>query len=234
MHYKQDGQDKQDGDFDCILMAIGRTPHTKALKLNNTNIEVNNSGFIQVDKFEQTNVDGVLAIGDATTTGWELTPVAIAAGRRLSDRLFGGEKNACIAYHQIPTVIFTHPPMGTIGYTEQEAIKKFGKDNIKVYSSKFTNMIYSMTSEKPKTGMKIICTGKQETVIGLHVIGLGADEMTQGFGVAIKMGATKADFDNCVAIHPSSSEEFVTMAPWGMQGDTILLPPTKARPSAIE
>ena len=136
--------------------------------------------------------------------------------------------------------------MGTVGYTEPEAEEKFGKGNIKIYTSKFVNMFYSMTEHKPQTGMKLICFGENEIVVGLHVIGLGADEMVQGFGVAIKMGATKTDFDNCVAIHPTgrfpflrfyrltntkyvASEEFVTMSPWGKIRDQITLPPPKTK-----
>lgn len=210
--------------FDTVLFAIGRTPRTKDVKIENTSIKTE-KGFIVVDKLENTNVPGVHALGDVTTTGWELTPVAIAAGRRLADRLFGGEPEACLHYHQIPTVIFSHPPFGTIGYTEPEAIEKYGKENVTCYESKFVNMLYSLgdPEKKAKTAMKLVCIGEEETVVGVHVAGDGADEMLQGFGVAVKMGATKADFDNVVAIHPSSSEELVTMAPWGKIKDKITL-----------
>lgn len=147
---------------------------------------------------------------------------AIAAGRRLADRLFGPSsfENAKVSYDNVPTVIFSHPPIGTIGLTEKEAIDKYGADNIKVYRSKFSNLYYGPweveSDEKPKTAMKLVCAGSNELVVGLHVIGMGADEMLQGFGVAMKMGATKADFDSCIAIHPTAAEEFVTMFPWGM------------------
>lgn len=223
IHAKVDGKDVVTGGFDCVLMGIGRAPRSKELALETTGIKVNGPGFIEVDEFENTSVDGVLAIGDVTTTGWELTPVAIAAGRRLADRLFGNEPNAKINYNQIPTIVFSHPPIGTVGYTEPDAEKKFGKDNIKVYTSKFTNMFHAMTTDKPQMGMKLICAGKEEVVVGLHVIGLGCEEMLQGFGVAIKMGATKTDFDNCVAIHPTASEEFVTMGTWGTIKEKITL-----------
>ncbi|KAJ0396092.1 hypothetical protein P43SY_006660 [Pythium insidiosum] len=214
--------------FDQVLVAIGRAPRTKGLGLEAVGVELAAGGFIRVDKQENTTVPGVYAIGDATTTGWELTPVAIAAGRRLADRLFGNEPNACLHYHQIPTVVFSHPPIGTIGYTEPAAVAKFGADQVKVYKSTFVNLLYAMADpeHKRKTAMKLVCVGADEKVVGLHVAGEGADEMLQGFGVAIKMGATKADFDNVVAIHPTAAEEFVTMAPWGMIRDQIKLPPT--------
>ncbi|KAF4317860.1 hypothetical protein BBO99_00007410 [Phytophthora kernoviae] len=219
-----DGKEEKFPDFDTILYAVGRTPRTKDLGLEEINVKLSQDGFIEVDAQENTSVEGVYAIGDATTTGWELTPVAIAAGRRLSDRLFGGEKDACLNYHQIPTVIFSHPPIGTCGYTEPEAVEKFGQENIKTYSSKFVNLLHSMADpeRKGKTAMKLVCVGEEEVVVGVHVAGEGADEMIQGFGVAMKMNATKADFDNIVAIHPTAAEELVTMAPWGTIKDKIL------------
>lgn len=228
-----DGKEEKHGDFDVILYAVGREPRTKGLGLEDIGVKLSDGGFIEVDAQENTSVPGVYAIGDATTTGWELTPVAIAAGRRLSDRLFGGEKDACLNYHQIPTVIFSHPPIGTIGYTEPEAVAKYGQENVKVYTSKFVNLLHSMADpeRKGKTAMKLVTVGQEETVVGVHVAGEGADEMIQGFGVAVKMNATKADFDNIVAIHPTAAEELVTMAPWGMIKDKIVLSPTPARPA---
>ncbi|KAF0714225.1 Aste57867_3940 [Aphanomyces stellatus] len=219
--------------FESVVMAIGRDPRTTDCGLEHTAIELSNAGFVAVDAQENTSVPGVYAIGDVTTTGWELTPVAIAAGRRLADRLFGGEPKACLHYHQIPTVVFSHPPIGTIGYTEPDARAKFGADNVTVYTSSFINMFFTLAEpdEKQKTAMKLVCVGKEETVVGLHVAGLGADEMIQGFGVAMKMGAYKSDFDNIVAIHPTASEEFVTMAPWGKIKDEIQLPFGSARPA---
>lgn len=228
------GTDKVvESGFDTVLYAIGREPRTRGLGLEEIGVKLDDKGFIVVDVQENTNVPGVYAIGDATTTGWELTPVAIAAGRRLSDRLFGGEKDACLHYHQIPTVVFSHPPLGTIGYTEPAAVAKFGADKVKVYTSKFVNLLHAMADpdHKGKTAMKLVTVGEQETVVGVHVAGEGADEMIQGFGVAVKMGATKADFDNIVAIHPTASEELVTMAPWGMIKDKIVQPAAPKEPS---
>ncbi|KDO22925.1 glutathione-disulfide reductase [Saprolegnia parasitica CBS 223.65] len=204
--------------FDCVLVATGRTPMTKHLGLEHRGIELSPNGFIPVDAYQATSAPGVFALGDVVNTA-ALTPVAIAAGRRLADRLFGGLPDAKADYTSIPSVVFSHPPIGTIGLTEQEARKVYREDEIKVYSSKFVNMHYSLyehAHEKPTTAMKLICVGPTEKIVGLHVIGRGADEMLQGFGVAIKMGACKKDLDACIAIHPTAAEELVTLAPWGL------------------
>ncbi len=166
-------------------------------------------GFIRTDKYQNSNVAGIYAIGD-NTGRVALTPVAVAAGRRLAERLFNGKTELHLDYELVPTVVFSHPAIGTIGLTEPEARQRYG-DDLKVYNSEFTAMYSALTSHRQPTRMKLICAGPDEKVVGLHVIGLGADEMLQGFAVAIKMGATKADFDNCVAIHPTSAEEFVTL-----------------------
>lgn len=108
-------------------------------------------------------------------------------------------------------MVFSHPPIGTIGLTEPEAIEKFGADNVKVYKSSFTAMYSAVTQHRQPCRMKLVCAGKEEKIVGLHGIGFGMDEILQGFAVAVKMGATKKDFDNTVAIHPTAAEEFVTM-----------------------
>ena len=167
-------------------------------------------GFIPTDEYQNTKVPGIYAVGD-NTGRLALTPVAVAAGRRLSERLFNNKPDSKLDYSTVPTVVFSHPPIGTIGLTEDEARQQFGHDDVKVYRSEFAAMYTALTQHRQLTRMKLVCAGPTEKVVGLHVIGFGADEMLQGFGVAIKMGATKADFDNCVAIHPTSSEEFVTM-----------------------
>ena len=195
---------------DCLIWAVGRKPNTQPLDLNLTNIQLNDQGFIQVDSFQNTTETGVYAIGDITGKV-ELTPVAVAAGRRLSERLFNNKPNEHLDYNNVPTVVFSHPPIGTVGLTEEKAIEQFGKDNVKVYSSSFTSMYTAVTEHKQLTKMKLICVGSEEKVIGIHGIGYGMDEILQGFTVALKMGATKQDFDNTIAIHPTSSEEFVTM-----------------------
>ena len=197
-------------DVDCLLWAVGRVPETESLNLKAAGVDTAIYGHITVDKFQNTSAEGIYAIGDVTGRV-ELTPVAIAAGRQLAERLFNGQKDAHLDYSNIASVIFSHPPIGTIGLSESLARSEFGDKQVQVYSSTFTNMYHALTDRKPKTKMKLIVVGPEERVVGLHVIGSGADEMLQGFSVAIKMGATKADFDQTVAIHPTAAEEFVTM-----------------------
>ena len=196
--------------FDTLIWAIGRRPNLDDLNLKVTGAELNGKGEISVDKFQNTNVPGLYALGDVTGH-MPLTPVAVAAGRRLADRLFDAQTERHLDYENIPTVMFSHPPIGTVGLSEEDAIKRYGKEEVKTYQSEFTPMAYAFTSHQPNTAMKLVVLGKEEKVIGCHIIGDGADEMLQGFAVAIKMGATKEDFDNTVAIHPTSAEEMVTM-----------------------
>jgi len=195
--------------FDCIIWAIGRHTHIEPLGLQNTAIDIDAKGFIVTDKYQNTSAAGVYAVGDVTAAA-PLTPVAIAAGRRLSERLFNNKPDSYLDYSNIPTVVFSHPPIGTVGLTEAEARNAYG-DEIKVYLSRFTNMLYAVSDHKSPTLVKLIVTGQEEKVVGCHIIGDGADEMLQGFAVAIKMGATKQDFDDTVAIHPTAAEELVTL-----------------------
>lgn len=196
---------------DCLLWAIGRKPNTDAIGLENIGLELAPGGFIDVNEWQETRVAGVYAIGDIINKrGVQLTPVAIAAGRRLGERLFGGMPERKLDYSLIPTVMFTHPPIGTIGLSEEAAREQYG-DAVKVYSTEFTPMYYSFVKHKAKTAMKLVVVGAEEKIVGCHAIGLGVDEMMQGFAVAIRMGATKQDFDDTIAIHPVSAEEMVTM-----------------------
>lgn len=196
---------------DCLIWAIGREPATDKINLQAVGVETNERGFIKVDKYQNTNVLGIYAVGDIIEGGIELTPVAVAAGRRLSERLFNNKPNEHLDYRLVPSVVFSHPPIGTVGLTEPQAIAQYGAENVKVYKSSFTSMYTAVTQHRQACRMKLVCVGKEEKIVGLHGIGFGVDEMIQGFAVAIKMGATKADFDNTVAIHPTGSEEFVTM-----------------------
>ncbi len=197
-------------DVDCLVWATGRAPFTKNLGFENTTVQLRNDGTIVVDEYQKTTVDHIFAIGDATGSA-QLTPVAIAAGRRLSRRLFNNEYDLKLDTKLIPTVVFSHPAIGTIGLTEKEAIEQYGKENIKIYTSKFTPLYSAISGFRLQTAMKLIVTGEQESVIGCHLIGLDVDEILQGFAVAIQMGATKKDLDNTIAIHPTSAEELVTM-----------------------
>jgi glutathione reductase (NADPH) len=195
--------------YDCVLWAIGRSGDVAGLDLSAAGIALDAAGFVSTDDFQNTQAEGVYAIGDVTGRA-ALTPVAIAAGRRLSDRLFGGKRDRHLSYEMIPTVVFTHPPIGTVGLAESEARARYG-DAVKVYVAEFTPMYHALTTRKVHTDMKLVCVGEEEKIVGCHVIGAGADEMLQGFAVAIRMGATKRDFDDTVAIHPTSAEELVTM-----------------------
>ena len=193
-----------------VIWATGRRPNVDGLELEKAGVTLNERGFIQVDEYQNTVVDGIYALGDVTGEK-ELTPVAIKAGRTLSERLFNGKTRAKMDYTTIPTVVFSHPAIGTVGLTEEEAIKEYGQEHIKVYKSSFASMYSAVTNHRQESRFKLITAGADEKVVGLHGLGYGVDEMIQGFAVAIKMGATKADFDATVAIHPTASEEFVTM-----------------------
>jgi len=197
------------GPFDELIWAIGRQPSTQGLGLETAGIQIDEQGYIPVDRYQVTNVPNVYAIGDVTGKA-ALTPVAIAAGRRLADRIFGGMSDRYLDYENIPSVVFSHPPIGVCGLTERQAREKYSGD-IKIYTSEFVPMINSFTEHRTKSRMKLITAGDNETVVGCHLFGPGSDEMLQGFAVAIHMGATKSDFDDTVAIHPTSAEELVTM-----------------------
>ncbi|QIA62136.1 glutathione-disulfide reductase [Vibrio astriarenae] len=198
-------------NVDHVIWAIGRHPATDAINLESTGVATNERGYIKVDEYQETNVKGIYCVGDIMEGGIELTPVAVKAGRQLSERLFNNKPEAKMDYDLVPTVVFSHPPIGTIGLTTQEAEEQYGKDSVKVYTSGFTAMYTAVTKHRQPCKMKLVCAGEDEKVVGLHGIGFTVDEMIQGFAVAMKMGATKADFDSVVAIHPTGSEEFVTM-----------------------
>lgn len=209
-------------EFNELLWAIGRTPEIEKLDPAKIGIKQKPKGHLEVDEYQNTSVEGVYALGDVTGQA-ELTPVAIAAGRALGDRLFGvnhpkgGQHLASrkMDYTYIPTVVFSHPEVGTIGLTEQQAEKQFGKENLKFYHTAFKAMFYDFHPPEEKklapTEYKLICQGPEETIVGMHILGVGSSEMMQGFGVAVKMGAKKRDFDACCAIHPTSAEELVTL-----------------------
>ena len=196
--------------FDKLIWAIGRRSNADRIDLRATGVQFNDDAEIPTDTFQTTNMPGIYAIGDLTGR-FELTPVAIAAGRRLADRLFGGMPDRKLDYESIPTVMFSHPPIGTVGLTEQAAVEKFGSASVQVYQTSFTPMFHAFTRRKVRCAMKLVVTGPEERVVGCHLIGPGADEMLQGFAVAIRMGATKRDLDDTVAIHPTVAEELVTM-----------------------
>jgi glutathione reductase (NADPH) len=198
------------GEFDRVIWAVGRKGNSSALRLEAAGLETLPAGFVAVDDYENTAVDGIYAIGDITGKT-ALTPVAIAAGRRLAARLFGDAPDARVDYRDIPSVVFSHPPVGVVGLTEDAARRQYGETAVTVYQSSFTPMRHALSGGGATTAIKLVCVGEEQRVAGIHLVGDGADEILQGFAVALKMGATKADFDNTVAIHPTSAEELVTM-----------------------
>jgi len=204
------GDGRRLGPFDCVLWAIGREARVAELALDKADVQLDAERYIATDLYQATSTPGVYAVGDVTGRA-QLTPVAIAAGRRLSDRLFGGHSGRHLDYENIPTVIFGRPPIGTVGLTEAAARERYGAGNVTVFRSGFVALYHAMTRAKPRSEMKLVTAGPEQRVVGLHVVGQGADEMLQGFAVAVRMGATKKDFDDTVAIHPTSAEELVTM-----------------------
>jgi glutathione reductase (NADPH) len=201
---------RQFDDFECLIWAIGRDPNVRDIGLEQAGIGLDASGYVAVDAFQTTSVPGHYALGDVTGQA-ELTPVAIAAGRRLADRVFGGQAERHLSYDLVPTVVFAHPPIGTVGLSEQAARGRYPDSALKIYTSEFVPMYYALADRRPKTAMKLVTLGDEERIIGCHIIGPGADEMLQGFAVAISMGAHKSDLDDTIAIHPTSAEELVTM-----------------------
>jgi glutathione reductase (NADPH) len=205
---------KQEGKEEIILAdavslaALGRQPNTEALGLENTQVEMN-QGAIVVDQHHCTAEPTIYAVGDCTNK-IQLTPVAINEGRVLADTLFGG-KPRLMHYDNIPTAIFTTPEAATVGLTEAEAIEQYGSDRIQVFQSRFRPMYYTLAGKDEKTLMKLVVDQDTDRVLGAHMVGDHAAEIIQGIAIALKMGATKANFDATVGIHPSAAEEFVTM-----------------------
>jgi glutathione reductase (NADPH) len=197
------------GPYDALLWAVGRVPNTEALQLGSIGVVTDDHGHVVTDARQDTNVAGVHAVGDVTARK-ALTPVAVAAGRRLADRLFGGQADAQLDYGNIPSVVFSKPPLGMIGLTE-EAARELHGDAVIVYRSRFTPMQWALAGGQGQSLMKLVCVGSDERVLGIHALGPGADEMLQGFAVALKLGLRKRDLDATVAIHPTSAEELVLM-----------------------
>lgn len=207
------------GPVDKVILATGRQPFTSGLGLDKAGVKLTDRGFIDVDAYQRTSQPSIHALGDVCGKV-QLTPMAIAAGRRLADRLFGNIPEAKADYENVPTIVFSHPPIATVGMTEDQAVARYGREKVKVYSSSFVNLYYGTFAvapeNKPKTTMKVVTLLPEEKVLGVHMFGMNVDEILQGFAVAVKMGATKADLDACVALHPTAAEELVTLPPWGL------------------
>lgn len=197
------------GPYDALLWAVGRVPNTEQLGLADVGVTLDDGRHVVVDDRQNTSTAGIHAVGDVTGRK-ALTPVAVAAGRRLADRLFGGQPDAHLDYDNIPSAVFFEPPLGMVGLTEQQARDRHGAA-VRVYRSRFTPMQWALAGHREQSLMKLVCVGDDERVVGIHALGPGVDEMLQGFAVALKLGVCKRDLDDTVAIHPSSSEELVLM-----------------------
>jgi len=194
-------------EVDQVLVATGRVPHTKGLGLENAGVALDEKGAVKVDSHSKTNVDSIYAVGDVTNRV-NLTPVAIREGHAFADTVFGG-KHVTVVHQGIPTAVFTTPEIGTVGLTEEEARAIF--DVVDIYSTSFRPMKATLSGRAEKTIMKIVVDGQSGKVLGVHVLGHDAGEMAQLLGIAVKVGATKADFDATMAVHPTAAEELVTL-----------------------
>ncbi|WP_457319092.1 glutathione-disulfide reductase [Stenotrophomonas sp. P5_B8] len=194
--------------FDQLFFATGRRGNSAGLGLEALGIVIGDKGEVEVDEWQTTAVPSVHAVGDiAGKVG--LTPVAIAAARKLMDRLFGGQPQAKMDYENVASVVFSHPALGAVGLSEEEAHEKHG--DVRVYRSNFRPMLQALSDGTQRSLFKLVCVGEDERVVGVHLLGESADEILQGFALAVKMGVTKAQFDDTVAIHPTSAEEVVLM-----------------------
>lgn len=198
------------GGYDEVLFATGRRPNTADLGLDTVGITPDAAGNIPVDAWQATPAPGVYAVGDICGCGPALTPVAIAAARRLCDRLFGGKPDAKLDADNVPSVVFSHPPLAMVGLTEVQAREIHGED-VHVYRSNFRPMREALAESSQRSLFKLICVGEERRVVGIHLLGDAADEILQGFAVALKMGATLDDLHDTIAIHPTSAEEVVLM-----------------------
>ncbi|HET6545148.1 MAG TPA: glutathione-disulfide reductase [Rhodanobacteraceae bacterium] len=198
------------GGFDTLIWATGRSPNSAGFGLEEIGVECDAAGNVVTDEWQDTGVEGVHALGDVTGR-MALTPVAIAAGRQLADRLFGGRADAKLDYGNVPTVVFSHPPFATVGLSEADASAQHG-DAVSIHRARFRPMLLALAGREERSLMKLVCVGAEQRIVGIHILGPGADEMLQGFAVALKMGATKADLEATVAIHPTSAEELVLMS----------------------
>ena len=206
-----DGVCGAQGPYDAVLWALGRVPNTERLDLDAAGVQRDDKGHVLTDAWQNTNVSGIAALGDVTGR-LALTPVAVAAARRLADRWFGGMNEAKLDYEDVPSVVFAEPPLAAVGLTEAQARERFGAEAVRIYRSRFTPMQWALAGLHGQSMMKLVCVGADERIAGVHVLGPGADEMLQGFAVAVKMGACKRDLEATVAIHPSSAEELVLMS----------------------
>lgn len=193
---------------DAVLMASGRTANLKDLNLEALEIKTTAEGTIQVNENFETSCSGVFALGDCASTPYQLTPVATAEGMALSEFLFS-KKSKKLTYENIPSAVFTHPPVGTVGLTEEQALNE--NHELEVFETRFRPLKLTLTNETEKTYMKLIVNKHTRKVLGCHIVGEEAPEILQGFAVALRAGLTKEHFDQTIGIHPTSAEELVTL-----------------------
>ncbi|MFJ1340727.1 glutathione-disulfide reductase [Pseudomonas caricapapayae] len=193
---------------DCVFYATGRRPMLDNLGLENTGVELDPRGFIRVDELYQTTEPSILAIGDVIGRV-QLTPVALAEGMAVARRLFKPEQYRPVDYQNIPTAVFSQPPIGTVGLTEEQALEQGHK--VQIFESRFRPMKLTLTEVQEKTLMKLVVDADTDRVLGCHMVGPDAGEIIQGLGIALKAGATKQQFDETIGVHPTAAEEFVTL-----------------------
>lgn len=202
----------QDGDSyetDCVMYATGRRPKVDGLGLEKAGVILNKAGAIAVDARSKTNIDNIYAVGDVTDRA-NLTPVAIREGAAFAETVFNDNPQE-VDHSIIPTAVFSHPEIGTVGMTEEEACRAHGEDGVTIFKSTFKPMLHTLSGRDERTLMKIIVEKKTDKVLGVHMIGPYSGEMIQTVGIAVTMGATKAQFDATIAVHPTAAEELVTM-----------------------
>ena len=201
------GKGAPDLIVDAVMFATGRIPNTANLGLQQAGVEINGDGAVVVDQYSRTSVDNVYAVGDVTDRV-QLTPVAIREGQAVAQTLFGA-RPVSVSHNNIPSAVFSQPPVGTVGDTEAQAIAKYG--SVEVYQSTFRPMKHTLSGRSEKTYMKLLVEPASQKVVGIHMVGADAPEIIQGIGIAVVAGLTKQQFDETVGIHPTAAEEFVTM-----------------------
>ena len=194
-------------ETECVMYATGRNANTKGLGLELAGVELRDNGSIKVDDHNQTSQPNIYAVGDVTDR-IQLTPVAIQEGHAVADMLFRDD-GRITDYNNVPSAVFSTPPIATVGLTEEEAISQYGK--VDIYYSNFKPLVHTISGRNEKSVMKLIVEPNSDLVVGCHMMGADAPEIIQGIAIAIKCGATKSQFDATTGIHPSSAEEFVTM-----------------------
>jgi glutathione reductase (NADPH) len=197
------------GGYDALLWAVGRVPNSEHIGLETLGVARDEEGRILVDAFQNTSVSGIYAVGDVTDR-WALTPVAVAAGRALADRLIGGDANARFDDSAVPSVVFSEPPLGMVGLTEQHARARYG-DDIAVHTGRYTPLMFMVAGRSQQSVVKIVCAGADNKVVGIHVLGPGSDELLQGFAVAMQKGLYWRDLKAAIAIHPTAAEELLLL-----------------------